>query len=65
MTDQELQARVDALRSEAKDLLNRALGFNDGSSDPRANAFVDSVISAAMLQTALIQKQAMEASRKL
>ena len=64
MSTEDLQNRVDQLRSEAKRLLNSAFGYNGDIASETVNQFVDCIISASMLQTALLEKQAMEASIK-
>ena len=58
------QERVEDLKTEAKRLLNSLLGFNSGIASLDAERFVDCIVSAAMLQTAILQTQAMKDSIK-
>ena len=56
----EMQKHVDILTAEAKVLFNRAIGCKDGVVSESANRFVDCIIGASVLQTALLQTQAMQ-----
>lgn len=58
MTDREVKEQADILRNESKAILGGLFHIPEGCESTGINRFVDCVISSAMLEIAMLNKEA-------
>lgn len=60
MTPEQMQNEADKLRHEAKQIILRQFGVNEGHSNGTLERFVDAVIGCAIIETAILQAKALK-----